>query len=160
MPYVLSINAKEKTVGERGIPKMCMKVANVSSSGIIGDYNIYRTEDKASTKNRALLLYTTDKLVELQEEGWPVNAGHLGENITIDGLGYAELRIGDRWRLGEIEIEITEECHPCSNLRVLPYVGDEKIKEFIKTLQGRRGMYAKVLKGGKLKILEIIEKLD
>ncbi len=85
--------------------------------------------------------------------------GEIGENITTQGVPYDFFEIGGRYRVGDVEIEITEPCKPCSNLRLMPYVGDEKITEFMKTMLRRRGWYAKVITEGKVTQGDSIERL-
>jgi MOSC domain-containing protein YiiM len=45
---------------------------------------------------------------------------------------------------------VTEACDPCDELYSLPYVGKEKGPAFVKTMMGRRGWYAKVLREGEI----------
>jgi MOSC domain-containing protein YiiM len=145
---VIGIFTKNKTDGEHGLPKKRIEQSFVSTEGLQGDFNNYRFTAKNNTPNRAVLLYTDDKLKELNNEGWSIKPGDIGENFLISNINYDSLSIGTKVRIGEIELEIAEVCDPCSNLSVLPYVGKDRIKEFIKTLKGRRGWYARVIKEG------------
>ena len=86
----------------------------------------------------------------MNSEGWPVNPGDLGENITLTNIDYSLLKPGDRLNIGEVSLEISLICDPCTNLNNLPYVGKDKSTSFIKTLMKRRGWYARVLKVGKV----------
>ena len=159
MMKILSINVKSKKEGERGIPKSVIKEAMAKNLGLEGDYNIYRTESKGNSPDRAVLLMSDDILDQLRAEGWPVKNGDLGENITLTGIDYTSLKVKDKFSVGGIEIQITEACRPCVNLGVLPYVG-ERVKEFMGTLRGRRGFYARVLKEGNIKIDDLITRID
>ena len=49
---------------------------------------------------------------------------------------------------GEVVAEVAENDMPCRILGQLPYVGEDKQAEFIKTLVGRRGWYARVVEEG------------
>jgi MOSC domain-containing protein YiiM len=51
-------------------------------------------------------------------------------------------------RLGEVVLEVSKPCDPCTVLYTLPYVGPERGPAFLRTLQGRRGWFARVLQGG------------
>lgn len=148
---VHSLHIKPRTYGERGIPKRQVAEANVEVSGLEGDFNVFRQAKKNGTADRAVLIISRETLEELASEGWPVSPGDLGENITIERLDYKSLKVGDRLSIGAIEIEITEPCMPCVNLKVLPYIGESGAAKFIKTLLGRRGWYAKVTKPGIIK---------
>ena len=145
---VVQISTKSKVPGETGLPKHPVDNAEVTEMGVGNDYNNYRMEEKDGTKDRAVLLYTRDMVDQLNQEGWPVRNGDLGENLMIEGISYDRLEIGSRLKIGDIEVEVAEICNPCSNLRALDYVGKEKITEFIQTMKGRRGWYARVLKEG------------
>ncbi|MEK6919387.1 MAG: MOSC domain-containing protein [Nanoarchaeota archaeon] len=148
MGLIYQINVKQKTPGQRGIPKMPVEEAELYTAGFQGDYNVYRTGWKLSTNKRAVLIMPKETIEQLANEGWEVKPGDLGENISSQGISYEELRIGTRIRAGRAIIEITEKANPCKNLEVLPYIGKERVKEFMKTLLERRGMYAKVLQEG------------
>ncbi len=89
-----------------------------------------------------------DQIKQLNNEGWPVRNGDLGENLTISDMHYSDLSIGDRLISGDVVLEISEICNPCNNLSVLSYVGKKRISEFIQTMKGRRGWYARVIEEG------------
>ncbi len=84
----------------------------------------------------------------MREEGWPVQPGDLGENLTLAGLSYDGLTPGTVLRLGEVRLQVSKACDPCTVLFTLPYVGVERGPEFLRVMNGRRGWYARVLHGG------------
>lgn len=152
---VLRINVKNrekfKETGYAGLPKFEISEAEITKLGVADDYNDYRTKSKNSTPDRAVLIMTSDKLKQLESEGWPVKPGDIGENLTIDGIAYEQFKIGNKYRVGTVEIQITEKCNPCTRLSNLSYVGNEKVGEFIETMKNRRGWYAKILREGHVK---------
>ena len=145
---VHSLNVKPKVPGERGLPKQPVASVEVTANGVVGDFNRYRTEAKGGTPDMAVLIMPLETLNEIQADGWPVEPGHIGENITTTGIRYADLPPGTRVRIGESVLEITEACEPCVNLGHLPYVGRVRTVEFIRTMIGRRGWYARVIRPG------------
>jgi MOSC domain-containing protein YiiM len=150
---VLQINRKPLTPGEPGLPKVATPRVHVNAQGLDGDFNVYRHEKKHDTPDRALLLYSVDKLAALNGEGWPLRPGDIGENLTLEGVAYEALQPGTEWSVGaQLTIRITEACHPCKTLAHLPYVGDARKREFIETMKGRRGWYAKVLHEGVVQV--------
>ena len=151
---VLSLHRKPKTTGERGIPKPAFDELTVTVAGVDGDYNRYRSESCDGDPDHAVLILPTEIIRTLNEEGWAVAPGDLGENITTEGV--EEFAPGTRLSIGEVVLEISEPCVPCSNLRILPYVGPTKQKAFIQTLLGRRGDYARVLGGGTIRLGDAI----
>ena len=148
MKKIHQINLKPNRANEHGIPKTSVISAILSKSGIEGDYNNYRTIKKDQNPDMAVLVYPIETIHELNDEGWPIMPGDMGENFTISGIPHSHFSPNQQYQIGESLIEISFECDPCQNLSVLPYVGKTKINEFIKTLMHRRGWYARVLKEG------------
>jgi len=148
MKKIHQINVKPNRANEHGIPKTSVISAILSKSGIEGDYNNYRTIKKDQNPDMAVLVYPIETIHELNDEGWPIMPGDMGENFTISGIPHSHFSPNQQYQIGESLIEISFECDPCHNLSVLPYVGKTKINEFIKTLMHRRGWYARVLKEG------------
>lgn len=145
------MGAKPSVAGERGLPKPAIPVAELSERGVAGDFNLYRTREKASDPGMAVLLLPFETIETLQKEGWPVRPGDLGENITTRGLAYDTLSPGSRWTVGGAMIEITKACTPCDNLWALPYVGTARGPQFVRTMIGRRGWFARVLTPGRVR---------
>ena len=157
---IYQINIKPETARERGLPKKPVKLAVVSYNGLGWDFNRYRQEKHHGRLDRALLLMPIETIEQLNEEGWPVQPGDIGENLTTEGIPYAELEVNQRYSVGEIEIQLSEQANPCGNLKILPYVGQERWPEFKKALQGRRGWYASVLKEGTISKGDLISRLE
>jgi MOSC domain-containing protein YiiM len=155
---VHQLNIKPRVGQERGLPKSPVDTIVVNEKGVVGDFNKYRTERKAGSLEMAVLLYPVEMISKLNGEGWPVKAGDLGENITTEGLGYDEFLAGERFHVGNVILEVTKACDPCRNLSLLPYVGPVRQKEFIRTLLGRRGWYARVIEGGEVHVGDVISK--
>ena len=149
---ISQISVKPERAGARGLPKAPVPEAILTTSGLRGDFNRYRHETKGDAPEMALLLLPVETIQSLEDEGWPVEPGHLGENLTTRGIPYADFCAGRKFRIGQTEIEITEEAAPCSNLYGLPYVGREKGPSFLKSLLNRRGWYARVLQEGAIKV--------
>ncbi|MBL7013585.1 MAG: MOSC domain-containing protein [Candidatus Marinimicrobia bacterium] len=160
MSKVVQINVKPNVLGEHGLPKKSVEYVFVSKMGLDGDYNNYRTDTKNRDPDMAVLLYPKETIDELNKEGWPIQKGDVGENFTITEIPHSHFSFGQQFHLGECILEITIECDPCHYLAILPYVGEEKINDFIKTMMHRRGWYAKVIKEGRVSkgdsILQII----
>jgi MOSC domain-containing protein YiiM len=155
---VVQISTKAKKTGEVGLPKLPINEVQISFQGVGDDYNNFRQIRHKGSLDRAVLLMASEMIEQLNVEGWPIQSGDIGENITTKGIPYEEFKIGGQYRLGEVEIQITEMCNPCRNLHELPYVGEDRGSEFTATLKGRRGWYAKVLKEG-VKVDDTIVKI-
>jgi MOSC domain-containing protein YiiM len=80
--------------------------------------------------------------------------GMFGENFTIKGLLEDEVNVGDRFRVGEAELMVTEPRLPCYKLGI-KFGRTDTIRKF---LQSRRtGFYFAVLKEGEVAAGDAIE---
>ena len=96
--------------------------------------------------SRQILLIEKETLDKLR-----LSPGQVKENITTTGVDLMSLRMNDRLRLGNVAIlRITKACSPCSRM-------EELRPGLLKELVGKRGMLARVLKGGMVKIGDTIE---
>ncbi len=153
---VLAINIKPRKENERGIPKESTDYATVTKQGLENDFNRYRWERKENTPDQAILFLHQSTIRFLKEKGWPVEIGHLGENIPLDGEP-SQLKEGTQIRIGNVTLQITKRCYPCNNLKALPYVDDNNIEEFKRLLYDKRGWYARVLEEGVIQVGSPIE---
>ncbi|HEV8195693.1 MAG TPA: MOSC domain-containing protein [Gemmatimonadales bacterium] len=147
---VQRLSVKPKTPGQRGLPKRAVPRLRVTPAGAEGDYNHYRTTKVAGNPDLAILVLTREVIDALRSEGWPVEPGDLGENLTLDGVRESSLKPGSRIRIGEVLLEVSEPCDPCTEVYVLPYVGQDKGPAFVRALVGRRGWFTRVLTEGEV----------
>jgi MOSC domain-containing protein YiiM len=162
-PRVVQLNLKPREGRARGLPKRAVSQLTITSAGVEGDYNRWRTEKAQGDPDQAVLLLSEEILGKLREEGWPVQPGDLGENVTLAGLALDALKPEVEVRLGEVVLQVSKACDPCTILYTLPYVGVERGPEFLRTMHGRRGWYARVLQGGIVRAdspIEITDKMS
>ena len=145
---IVGLHLKPREGRARGIPKLAVPRLIVTLDGVEGDYNRWRTEKAAGDPDQAVLLLEEENLTALRAEGWPVRPGDLGENLLVGGLSGADWRVGARLRIGEVVLELSKPCDPCVVLYGLPYVGLDRGPGFIRTLKGRRGWFARVVRVG------------
>lgn len=145
---VRQCNVKARTPGQTGLPKHPVPRIEVTEHGVGGDFNNWRTANLPGDRKQAVLLVTDELLGQLQAEGWPVQPGDLGENITLAGVAEAALKPGVRLTIGQAVLEVSEPCDPCTRLYELPYVGTSRGPAFLRATAGRRGWYAQVLEPG------------
>ena len=157
---VFEIHRKPETSGEHGLPKPRVTEAFLSESGLAGDFNRYRHEQKHDDRDMAILVMPRETLHEIAQEGWPVQPGDIGENLTTEGIAYDQILPGRRFRVGEAELEVSKACTPCDNLYLLPYVGPTRGPEFLKVMLGRRGWYARVVREGRVRSGDSITSID
>jgi MOSC domain-containing protein YiiM len=79
-----------------------------------------------------------------RELGRAVPPGFVGENLTVEGLLEQEVRIGDRYRWGEVELRVSKQRTPCFKLDLV--FGVEVVP--VAWTQCRTGWYFSVLKTG------------
>ena len=102
-------------VSDGGVPKLPVRQAEVRSLGVAGDRQ--RDLKHHGGPERAVCLFSLERLLGLQAEGHPVFPGALGENVTVSGLDWEEVVPGRRFRLGEnVILEVTRYTTPCDNL--------------------------------------------
>ena len=145
---VVHLHLKAREGRARGLPKRAVPHLTITPEGVQGDFNRWRTETANGDPDQAVLLLSAEILADLQAEDWPVAAGELGENLTLAGLPPQALQPGTHVHVGEVVLEVTKACDPCTVLYTLPYIGPERGPAFLRTLQGRRGWFARVLQGG------------
>jgi MOSC domain-containing protein YiiM len=80
--------------------------------------------------------------------------GAFGENLTIEGLSEAAVNIGDRFRIGNAEIKVTQPRFPCFKLN-LKFERDDMVKRFLSSY--RSGIYFSVLKEGEIGAGDTVE---
>jgi MOSC domain-containing protein YiiM len=155
--HVHEVHRKPEVAEEHGLPKPAVPEARVTRHGVEGDFNRYRHEEKRDDPDMALLIVPLEILRELNEEGWPVRPGDLGENLTTQGISNDAFVPGRKFRVGETVVEVSKECTPCDNLYLLPYVGTTRGPAFLQTMLGRRGWYARVLQEGRVRAEDPVE---
>ncbi len=132
-----------------GVPKQPLAQAQIDTQGIVGDR-------QADLKNhggpeRALCLFSLERIDALQQEGHPITPGMAGENLTISGLDWDALQPGMTMRLGKtVVIELTRFTTPCAKIRNCFTDGNAR-RLHQDDHPGWSRLYASVRQGGLLK---------
>ncbi|HUS13697.1 MAG TPA: MOSC domain-containing protein [Chloroflexia bacterium] len=136
------------SVSPGGVPKQPVSRAAIGPRGVEGDKQ--RDRRYHGGPRRAVCLYSMEHIAALQAEGHPIFPGAIGENLTVAGLDFRTLQVGDRLAVGDgVLLEITSYTVPCSNLE--PFFADGKfIRVSQKVHPGWSRFYARVLQGGQL----------
>lgn len=121
-----------------GVPKRPLPQADVTTAGIRGDLHAH---EKHNRPDRALSLFDLEMLRQLIDEGYALEPGTAGENITVEGLRVQELPTGTLLQVGEVIIRLETPRKPCYVLDTI----DPRLKDAI---VGRCGYMASVLKPG------------
>jgi len=138
-----------------GVPKLPVIEGHVNELGIAGDE--HRFPDIHGGPERALCLFSLERILELQAEGHPIFPGAVGENVTISGLDWQQVVPGVQLSLGdEVLVEITKYTTPCNTIPA--YFADGQYQRISQKLHpGWSRVYARVLKGGRLRIGQPVE---
>ena len=138
-----------------GVPKLGHSQAEVGYTGLVGDQ--HRDLQSHGGPERALCLYSLERILALQLEGHPVFPGAIGENLTISGLDWSLLVPGARLRLGEhVLVELIRYTTPCSN--IAPFFANADISRVSqKTHPTWSRLYARVLQPGMLTVGDRLE---
>lgn len=103
----------------------------------------------AGFMHRQVSLIALEDIKTMMEKLPELEPGSFAENLTTEGFDLSELKIGDRLAVGEALLEVTQigkECH--SLCEVFKKIGD--------CIMPRKGIFTRVIKGGKVKTGDII----
>lgn len=133
---------------EKGTQKVNVSEAELKTDfGIIGDAH-------AGSTHRQVSLLAVESIEEMVAKGAKVSPGNFAENITTEGIDLLLLEVGSKLKLGEsTELEITQfgkQCH--SRCEIFKQVGD--------CIMPREGIFAKVIKPGRINVGDAIEVLN
>lgn len=132
-------------IDKRPVPER----VRVGGLGLEGDHIMSRKHHGGP--DQAVYIYSLDDYAAfeavLTEEGQgqvPV-PGSFGENLTVQGLESAAVRVGTRLEIGEVLLEVTAPRIPCATFAA--HMGDAGFVKVFRQMR-RPGLYARVLKTG------------
>jgi len=145
------------SISAGAVPKRPVDEARVTAAGIDGDG--HRNTRYHGGPDRALCLYSIERIRALAAEGHPIVPGSIGENVTIEGLEWNDVAPGTRIRLGErVVIEVTRYTSPCFNITASFTDGDySRVSQ--KQQPGSSRVYARVLTEGVIRRNEPVVRL-
>lgn len=141
-----------------GVPKLAVREAVVTPTGLACDRQT-RTKFHGGPE-RALCLFSLEKIMELQAEGHPIFPGSTGENVTLTGLAWERLAPGTRLALGEeVLVEISKYTTPCNTIADSFRAHDfRRIDQ--KHSPGDSRLYARILQTGTLTVGQEVKLLN
>lgn len=141
---ILSINISEKKSVKK---KPVERAVLIEDKGIEGDAHA-----EGGIRQVSLLAY--ESIEKMKKLGLDVDSGDFAENITTQGIDLLNLPVGQRLKIGEVILEVTQHgkvCHTKCN--IYKTVGD--------CVMPREGIFCKIIKGGVIKkgqTIEVVEK--
>jgi hypothetical protein len=94
-----------------GVPKLAVASLDVGFGGAGGD--VQRSKKHHGAPWQALCIWSTEAIEELNAAGHRLSPGATGENVTVSGLPWADVRAGVRLELGEVLCEVNVFALPC-----------------------------------------------
>jgi MOSC domain-containing protein YiiM len=153
-PHVVAVNvgrAAPLGLGDRVVASGIVKRAAtgpvaVGPLGVQGDEQADRANHGGPYK--AVYAYAREDAAWWEDRvGRPLDPGAFGENLTLAGVDVTGARIGERWRIGSVELEVSGPRVPCAKLGAR--MGDPLFpRKFVAA--GRPGAYLAVASPGTL----------
>lgn len=132
-------------LSDGGVPKLPVVQVSITKTGLEGDRQ--RNLKYHGGPNRAVCLFSLERIEALQAEGHPIDPGSTGENITVRGLDWNLAEPGVRMLVGEAELELTSYVKPCKNIRN-SFLNSEIHRISQRVHPGWSRVYARVLNSG------------
>ena len=144
-PFVASLN-----VSQGGVPKRPVAEAHIDVAGMSDDCQ--RNLKYHGGPDRALCLFSLERIEALAAEGHPIGVGTTGENVTVAGLDWSQVVPGVRLRLGDAVLaEVTAFTKPCRTIQG-SFAGRRTGRISQRTHPGWSRVYARVAAGGVVRV--------
>jgi MOSC domain-containing protein YiiM len=137
------------SVSPGGVPKLPVPEARVTALGLEGD--AHRNLEHHGGPERAVCLFSLERIQALRAEGHSIAPGAIGENVTVEGLDWSRVTPGTRLELGdEVVVEVTRYTTPCMNIAPA-FKGGNFARVSEKKHPGDSRVYARVLQTGTIR---------
>lgn len=116
----------------------------VEEAKFIEDFGI-ENDAHAGKWHRQVSLLSFERIDEFRNKGANVNFGAFGENLVVEGIDVEKLPVGQKIKIGDVLLEVTQigkKCHDKCNIYY--QVGD--------CIMPKNGIFTKVLSGGIVKV--------
>lgn len=140
-----------------GVPKHGVDSARLLTGGVEGDRQNHRRFHGGPM--RAVCLYSLELIEELCGEGHSIQPGSTGENLTVSGLDWSQMKSGVALQVGAAQIELTKTAAPCQQIAGSFHEGEFK-RMSQKTHRGWSRWYARVLVEGEVRVGDEVRVLD
>lgn len=124
---------------------------NVNKGLLVDNYGLLNDAHASTAYHRQVSLLSQKSIDKMKDKGLELQAGDFGENLTTSGIDLNLLDIGNHIKVGKTAIlEITQKGKTCHNpCEIFHQVGD--------CIMPRDGVFARVIKGGKVETGDKIE---
>jgi MOSC domain-containing protein YiiM len=143
------------SVSPGGVPKSRVSGARVSRLGLVGDAQ--NDTKHHGGPERAVCLYSLERIRSLQTEGHPIDIGTAGENVTVEGIDWDLVVPGAQLRLGKhVLLEVASFTNPCKTIKE-SFTDGEFVRIAHKLHPGWSRVYARVLSEGEIHFGDPVE---
>jgi len=132
-----------------GVPKLPVPEALITREGLFGDSQ--RNLKHHGGPERAVCLFSAERIRALQEEGHPISTGSTGENLTIAGVDWDLVGPQCVIDAGDAILEVTSFTKPCQTIRD-SFIDKRFTRLSQKHYPGWSRVYARVLKEGMVRV--------
>ncbi len=102
-------------VSQGGVPKRPIPSARIRRDGVEGDRQTHA--DIHGGPERAVCVFSLEVIERLRAEGHPIEPGSTGDNLTVSGIPWRDVRPGSRLRVGsDVLLEIASHTKPCATI--------------------------------------------
>ncbi len=104
-------------VSRGGVPKLSVPGTMVRRLGLDGDGHA-TPEPTHGGEMQAVSLYSVEALARVAADGHAAFPGAFGDNLTLQGIDWAALGVGDRLAIGRggLLLELTKQVAPCQTI--------------------------------------------
>jgi MOSC domain-containing protein YiiM len=142
-------------VSPGGVPKRRVTDAKVSLLGLLKDAQ--NDKKHHGGPERAVCVYSLEKIHSLQAEGHPIDVGTAGENVTVEGIDWDLVVPGARIRLGdEVLLEVASFTKPCKTIKA-SFIDGRFARISQKLHPGWSRVYTRVLSEGEIRFGDAVE---
>ena len=116
---------------------------NIKEATFIENFGI-ENDAHGGNWHRQVSLLSYEKIEEFNKKGASVIDGAFGENLVVEGIKFTSLPVGTILKCNDVVLEMTQigkECH--SHCEIYKKMGE--------CIMPTNGVFAKVIKGGKIK---------
>jgi MOSC domain-containing protein YiiM len=125
---------------------------DVDAQGLVGDQQV---DSSHGGPDKAVYAYAEEDALWWSEVlGREVPAGRFGENLRVRGLDVTGALIGERWRVGEVLLEVRMQRTPCQNLSLRMGIDGFHLRF---NDSGRVGALLRVVEGGTVRAGDRVE---
>jgi molybdopterin adenylyltransferase len=137
---ILSINISEK----KGTIKKAVSEAQITDKGIAGDAH-------TGDWHRQVSLLASESIENFTKQyGKKINYGEFAENITTQGIDLTRVNILDRFKIGNVILEVSQIGKSCHGTNCTIY------KETGNCIMPKEGIFCRVISAGNIKVGDAI----